>query len=217
MSNEVQKNIEKLDKSARADISVKCTIFGPKGVGKSSLLAKGNFWNESKENNMFFSHYWINFKFQSNKYRFHFWEIHDVLKNQMTSGMVKGSCINIILFSFDDRDSFNNLKNYIAWAKANGNPGSKIVLVGNKSDVEKKAVSDDEVKNVMNSLGIELYFKTSSTTGEGVEELFENCFNIYYDNYYKETETVTGSLSAQDPEWEQVFKRNSCRECLCYN
>lgn len=49
------------------------------------------------------------------------------------------------------------------------------VLVGNKVDLEDKAVSSDAARQLANDLDIP-YVECSAATGEGVEDIFKELF-----------------------------------------
>ena len=53
----------------------------------------------------------------------------------------------IIVFDLSNRDSFNEVKNWIKELKAFGSEETVIIILGNKSDLSsQRAVSEDEIK-----------------------------------------------------------------------
>ena len=82
--------------------------------------------------------------------------------------------------------SFNDVKIWYKEIKSNSNPDIKIILVGNKSDLEdKREVSKESVQNLIKDLDIDLYFETSAKNGENVEKLFVEASKILYNEYSK--------------------------------
>lgn len=69
--------------------------------------------------------------------------------------------------------------------KDNTNPDIKKILVGNKCDLTDHidVVKEEEVKNIMDELDIDFYFKTSAKTGENVEKLFIEASKMLYKDY----------------------------------
>jgi len=82
--------------------------------------------------------------------------------------------------------SFNDVKIWYKEIKSNSSPDIKIILVGNKSDLEdKREVSRESVQSLIKDLDIDLYFETSAKNGENVEKLFVEASKILYNEYSK--------------------------------
>ena len=58
-----------------------------------------------------------------------------------------------------------------------------LYLVGNKIDVNKQAVSDEEANNYLKANNLQKYFKTSAKSGDNVEKLFESIAKDLVINY----------------------------------
>ena len=62
----------------------------------------------------------------------------------LISVYVKNSSLAILFYSIDNKESFNNIENFLNDFRKD-NPNGKIILVGNKSDLEEsRKVSKDE-------------------------------------------------------------------------
>ena len=82
--------------------------------------------------------------------------------------------------------SFNDVKIWYKEIKSNSEPDIKIILVGNKSDLEdKREVSKESVQNLIKDLDFDLYLETSAKNGENVEKLFVEASKILYNEYSK--------------------------------
>ena len=95
------------------------------------------------------------------------------LRTRITSNQyLKESQGVIIIYDITNLESFNIIKTFIEEIKKNGPPNIKIVLVGNKCDLEdKKQVTEEEGKKLANELGIN-FFEVSAKTGKNVDEAF---------------------------------------------
>jgi len=66
----------------------------------------------------------------------------------LISNFYRLSNLGIIVYSIDDKNSFEHIKNWLNDFKNYGNPDAKIFLVGNKLDLEKsREVSKEEGEN----------------------------------------------------------------------
>lgn len=88
----------------------------------------------------------------------------------------------ILIFDLSDRESFMTL--YVWMKELENNKNSKninVILVGNKCDLEKDAVNDNDILDFMkNSTYPISYLKASAKTGHNVEKVFDTIVqNIY--------------------------------------
>eukprot|EP00916_Digyalum_oweni_P007253 GHVL01012261.1.p2 GENE.GHVL01012261.1~~GHVL01012261.1.p2 ORF type:complete len:151 (-),score=23.68 GHVL01012261.1:852-1304(-) len=91
----------------------------------------------------------------------------------ITSSYYRGAHGIIIVYDVTDKESFQNVKNWIheidKYAMGNVNK----LLVGNKSDFStRKVVSYDEGKELADSLGIR-FLETSAKSAHNVEQAFQ--------------------------------------------
>jgi small GTP-binding protein len=79
----------------------------------------------------------------------------------------------LVVYDVTNRDSFEDLEEWISAFSEAAEPGALISLIGNKTDCAPHAVFPDEAKQWAGAQGIEL-FQTSAKTGEGVREMFSS-------------------------------------------
>ena len=90
----------------------------------------------------------------------------------LTPHYLRDAKIAIIVFSVDDKASFDHLDNWFNLAKdTNSNP--VIFLVGNKIDLKESDYHDDNAQKWSQDNEVTLHY-TSAVTGEGIEELFDS-------------------------------------------
>jgi GTPase SAR1 family protein len=66
----------------------------------------------------------------------------------------------------------------------NANPGIKLILAGNKSDLQDNRVVDPEdVEKIMDDLDIDLHLECSARDGKNVEKLFVEASKMLYNEY----------------------------------
>lgn len=77
----------------------------------------------------------------------------------------------MLVYSINDRKSFENIENWMRQISANTQNDTVVLLVGNKSDVEDRAVQTSEGERVATEHNIK-FFETSAKQGSNVEEAF---------------------------------------------
>jgi len=76
----------------------------------------------------------------------------------------------LLFFDLSNENSFRSIQEWISEIRENAYTKSPdILLIGNKSDLDHRAVSSHQAKQLAESLGIP-YFETSAATGDNVEE-----------------------------------------------
>jgi len=71
----------------------------------------------------------------------------------------------IVVYDITSRDSFMHVTDWLEQVKRSGNEGGKIMLIGNKCDLEqKRRVSYEEGRTLGENLGIEFYEVSAKTT-----------------------------------------------------
>ena len=78
----------------------------------------------------------------------------------------------ILIYDIANRKSFNNLNNWIEDIKDNSIKDCQIVIVGNKSDINNRNVSNEEGVNFANKLGLN-YIESSAKNGTNVLLIFD--------------------------------------------
>jgi len=83
-----------------------------------------------------------------------------------------GAHVALLVFDITEEGSFGKAKFWVGEMQQHGNEGVKIVLVGNKSDLDdRRAVSEKEAQDYADSNGFP-YFEVSAKTGQNVQEMF---------------------------------------------
>ncbi|MHA1213839.1 MAG: GTP-binding protein [Candidatus Hodarchaeales archaeon] len=87
-----------------------------------------------------------------------------------------GARVAIIVFDLQNRGSFFDVKHWIRELKKHS-PGTPFILVGNKTDLQKREVSIEEAKQLAEEFNAP-YLETSALRGQNVEEVFKMAARI---------------------------------------
>lgn len=110
--------------------------------------------------------------------------------NQLRRAFYLGAQGGIVIYDISNRDSLNNVQNWITeFFQNNGKGAQPIVLIGNKKDLREKGVDTiarDEGEKVAGTLASELdipvpFVEVSAMTGENIEEAFQLITSYYFE------------------------------------
>jgi len=126
----------------------------------------------------------------------------------------------IIIFLKLCLQSFDEIETWFKEIKENTSPDIKLILVGNKCDLNKeRIINDNKLKKLTEELEFDLYLETSALTGENVKKLFVEACKILYKEYksmtelQKKKEEMNKSIIKLGKEEEKEKKFS--KKCIC--
>lgn len=99
----------------------------------------------------------------------------------ITRSYYRGATGALLVYDISRRDTFNHLTRWLDEARQHANPKMVIMLIGNKSDLEKREVSYEEGEKFAEDNGL-VFLETSAKTAQNVEEAFLKTAQKIYDN-----------------------------------
>ena len=104
----------------------------------------------------------------------------------LISNFYRNSSLAVILYSIDNRESFEHAENWLSDLKSQANPDVRIFLVGNKCDLEEsRQVKKEEGMKYKNDQGLDLFLETSAKTGYNARNVLIEAAKILYADYLK--------------------------------
>lgn len=166
------------------DLSFKIIIIGDSGVGKSSLTLRAtkNQFQDYYNATVGFEFFSLNLKMEDSIIKLQMWDTcGQEIYRSLISSFYKNSSLAMIMYSIDSEESFRHLEYWVKEIKNNSNPNIKIILIGNKVDLEdKRAVSKEEADKFAMENGIEEVYETSAKTGFNAKNIFGKAAQILY-------------------------------------
>ena len=153
----------------------KVLIIGDSSVGKSNILLR---FSDNIFHDTFLPTIGVDFKIRNVKMadqtiKLNIWDTAGQERfKTITSTYYKGAHGIILAYDITDRESFNNVNNWLAEVKKHAGPQVIKLLVGNKCDLEnERVVTSKEAKEFSDSLGIS-FLETSAKQKINIDEAF---------------------------------------------
>ena len=179
------KENKNLNMEVKDEIVQKVLILGDQKVGKSSLIGKVFNLTVKKTDNPVPFEYFNASDDSNNNYTINY-EIYEIYGREdvvnYISSIKMGNPIAIIVYSFDNENSFNNIQNWINTI----NGCENIIIIGNKKELgdDKRVVSEQKLEDFCDDYNYS-HFETSAIEGSNVEEL-KKCLQEITINKYED-------------------------------
>ena len=115
----------------------------------------------------------------------------------------------VIVFDVNKRESFDLATKWFEEVNRFAEKSIKIILVGNKIDLDKREVSNQEARELADKYK-GFYLEVSALTGKNIEDIFNNLtMEIYYNKSALVRKPTKGKLvlSERKNEEEEVKKK----------
>ena len=188
--------MEKIDESSssksegeseKSNLTFKIIVLGDPGVGKSSLLGRAtkNIFNAEYQTTVGFEFLTFTEKIGEKKVKLQIWDTcgQETYKS-LISNFYRNASLAMLIYSIDSRESFNNIIKWLKEIKLQSNPDIKVVLIGNKADLEnKRQVTIEEGNKFKEENDILFFQEASAKSGINAKEIFHEAAKILYDEY----------------------------------
>ncbi|GMG33906.1 unnamed protein product [Ambrosiozyma monospora] len=154
----------------------KIVFLGDQGVGKTSLITRIMY-------DTFDSHYaaTIGIDFLSKTMylddktiRLQLWDTAGQERfRSLIPSYIRDSNVAIIVYDITNKESFNDVTKWFNVVKEERGSNVLVVLVGNKSDLDNKTITNEEGETLAKKLGCNFFIETSSKNGYNVKNLFK--------------------------------------------
>ena len=166
-------------------IEVKLLLCGNSGVGKTSIFKR---YYENKFEGNYTTSIGIDFQTKEIKYNDKLYSVHlidtagEERFRSITSSYFRMAEYYLLVFDLTNKNSLMALSSWIESLKEHIEK-PKYIILGNKSDLEKNLIPDQEINEVLNDkdnlkINDENFLKVSAKTGENINKTFEYILNI---------------------------------------
>ena len=161
------------------DEKVNLIIIGDSTVGKTSII-KQYFEGEINGNYLAtvgVDHYSKDIELSNKLIRLKIWDTAGQERfKSLTKNFFKNAQGVILVYDVTNKETFNNLKNWISSTKENvsSDKNLKAIIIGNKIDlVSSREVNKQEAEELAKSFNYS-YFETSAKRNSGIDEAIKN-------------------------------------------
>ena len=220
-----------MNHSFLVDKKYKIIWIGDSGVGKTCLLTKAqkNFFDQELKSTLGFEYYNITIKIKNKKILLQTWD---------TCGQESFKCIvnmfykrvklAILVYSIDNRKSFEGINFWLNEIRLNSDENVKLILVGNKNDLnDKREVSFEVGQEFSKSNGFNFFFETSAKEGDTPSVVLSKAAEILYDyeieskkknikddKNINESEDTSFRLEEYSEKQNNKLGTTSCNDCI---
>ena len=200
------------------DICVKSILIGDSSVGKSSLLYRytDHDWNPHYIATIGVDFKVVTFERAAKVVKLQLWDTAGQERfRTITHSYYRGAHGILLVFDVTNRESFDNLSDWLADVRQYGVEGSPMVLVGNKADCANREVKEEEAQLFAQKLGCQ-YFETSAKQNKSVDDAFNALVDLCVKSRAK-LPTVTTTKRPLNLEEAQKLRttKTSSGPCEC--
>ena len=208
------------DSEFKDSLMFKIILIGNSGVGKTSITnnALKNIFFESYRATIGMEIFSLFVKVNHKIIKLQIWDTcgQEIYRSLITN-FYRNSSLAVIVYSIDKKTSFKDIDLWLKELRLYSSPDIKIILIGNKSDLEdKREVTYEEGAKYLEDDRIMSFYETSAKTGDNVKKLFEEIGIELYKEYktYKLDETLKSNSTILSSSRSDYNQAKSC--CLVH-
>ena len=204
-----------------SDLTYKIIVIGDSGVGKSCLTIQAiqNKYDDLYRATVGFEFMSFNIRINKIMIKLQIWDTcgQEVYKSLIT-GLYRNISLAIILYSVTNKNSFQHIETWMKELKNNSDKNIKIILVGNKSDLDKeRKITYEEGENLKNKYKLNYFIETSAKTGNNAKNVLIEAAKILYKEYIiskdkgdKNNTENEDNNNSQQLENKKIKKKKKC-------
>ena len=199
-------------------INFKVIVIGNSGVGKTCITnqAAKNKFSEDYQATLGMEFFSLFIKINNKIVKLQIWDTcGQEAYHSLITNFYRNSSLAILVYSIEDKSSFIDLDLWVRELKLFNCPDTKLILVGNKKDLEnERKIFYEEGKKFAKEYGFIDFFETSAKTGENIKEMFLKATNYLYEEHikYVNIEKISDFATfREEPKTKKIKKKkNSC-------
>ena len=188
--------------SNQYDLTFKIIVIGDPGVGKSCLTGRAvkDKFDEKYAPTIGFEFLTYTIQIEDKIIKLQIWDTcGQEMYRSLISNFYRNASLAMIVYSIDSRESFIHVNTWLKEVKIQSHPDVKIILIGNKSDLESnRHVSTDEAKKFQEENQLLYFSETSAKTGLNAKEAFTAAARILFKEHLNYKTRAKNNLSFSD-------------------
>ena len=169
------------------DYSFKMIVIGDAGVGKSCLTnraAKDKFLSDYSPT-VVFEFLTFSTNIENKIIKLQIWDTcgQEVYRSLITN-FYRNASLAMMVYAINSRESFFHINQWLKEVRLQSHPDVKIILIGNKSDLEnERVVTTEEARKFKEENQILYFEETSAKSGLNTKEVFAEAARILYNEH----------------------------------
>ena len=197
-------------------LNYKIIIVGDSGVGKSSLLKRAvhHIFSDHYQATIGFEFLLLYYDVNGKKMKLQIWDTcGQEMYRSLIQGFYRNTTLTLLIYAVNDKNSFDNLSEWIKDIKNNTEIEMPIFLIGNKIDLnnELKIVDKNSAEAFVENNHLQYFSEASAKTGYKIDEIFIDIAKYIYQNIYllgkKKLKKLTMGLDQKKDE--QIDEKNT--------
>ena len=187
----------------------KIVFIGDPNTGKTSFMHRliNNTFKEEYESTIGVDFYTKTIKYNETIFKLQLWDTAGQEKYKaLIPSYIRGASIIFILYDITNQSSFDSIGKWLSFVKGEIDvKNTKLVLIGNKSDLQaSRKVTKEAGEKLAKEENI-LFYEMSVKTTEGLNEAFYNAIALldFFEEYNKNDKLIT-DLIEQNMEADEV-------------
>ena len=177
------------NESEKYDLSFKMIVIGDAGVGKSCLTSRAckDTFSYDYSATVGFEFFTFTTKIDNKIIKLQIWDTcgQEIYRSLITN-FYRNASLAMMVYAIDSKESFIHINQWLKEVKIQSNPDVKIVLIGNKKDLEdERQVTTQEAKRYKEENQILYFEEASAKTGINSKEVFNQAARILYNEHNK--------------------------------
>ena len=219
-------NIQNIEDSGQYDLTFKIIVIGDPGVGKSCLTGRAvkDKFDSQYAPTIGFEFLTYSVKIEGKIIKLQIWDTcGQEMYRSLISNFYRNASLAMMVYSIDSKESFIHINTWLTEVKIQSHPDVKIILIGNKSDLEdKRSVTYEEAKKFKEENQLLYFEETSAKTGINAKEAFNAAAKILFEehtNYKKRAKNLsfsdTSSVNSYNTVPTKLIKVGQKRNSNC--
>ena len=193
---------------------IKVLLIGEKGVGKTELfrVSQGYRFGDYISPNMPPPLYRNKIRVNNKDYLYIVWDkVGNIFNHSSNKILIKDSKIVLIIFSINDKNSFDKVNYWYNYVKEILGTNKYIfALIANKSDLyEESEVMEEEIIKKSEELKIKYKYTSAKKDIEGFENFLKELLEEYINKYHPDDIETTEAIKIGEKDKNQKSK-NKC-------
>ena len=216
--------VQNVEDTSQYDLTFKIIVLGDPGVGKSCLTVRAvkDKFEDKYDPTIGFEFLTFSVKIEDKIIKLQIWDTcGQETYRSLISNFYRNASLSMMVYSIDSKESFSHINTWLKEVKLQSHPDVKIILIGNKKDLEeKREVTYEEAKKFKEESQLLYFEETSAKTGINAKEAFTEAARILYEehlNYKKRAQSINFNDSIDNSSqntvpsklMKGVVKRNS--------